>query len=60
MDRGPDQGYLPKTAKSLLISDNLEEKEVARQEFERSVLNLKYVDGRRYLGAYLGASEELE
>ena len=44
MEQGMYQGYLPETAKSLFISENTEDKEAARQEFERSGLNINYVD----------------
>ena len=47
MDQGPDRGYFPKTTKSLFISDNLEDKEAARQEFEWAGLNLNYTYGSR-------------
>ena len=60
MDRGEVQGYLYELAKSLFIADNLEEKEVARQEFEQAGLNINDVDGSRCLGAFLGTKEELE
>ena len=60
MDRGPDKGYLLDPEKSLFIVENSEKKEAAKREFERAVLNLNYVDGGRYLGAYFGTREELE
>ena len=47
-------------AKSLFIAENPEEEEVARQEFERSDLNLNNLDGSRYLGAFLGTTDEIE
>ena len=31
MERGPDRGYLPKTAKSLFISDTTGQEEAARR-----------------------------
>ena len=40
MDQGPDRGYFPEPAKSLFISDNLEDEEAERQEFERTGSNL--------------------
>ena len=46
-------------AKSIFIVDNPEGKDAAKREFERAGLNLNYVDGGRYLGAYLGPREEL-
>ena len=33
MKRGPDQGYLPKTSKSLFFSDTPEQEEAAKREF---------------------------
>ena len=45
LDRGPDQGYFPMTAKLLFISDNSE--------------NLTYVGETQYMGAYWGPREEL-
>ena len=44
----------------LLISDNSEDEDAVRREFKRASLYLKYVDGSRYPGAYLGPREELE
>ena len=58
MEWGPDRRYFPDPAKSLFIADNPEDKEAERQELERSGLNLNYVDGRQYLGTYLGPREE--
>ena len=60
MDRGADWGYFPNPNKSIFISGNLEEKEVARRELKRVGLHLTYLDGSRYLGSYLGPREELE
>ena len=60
MDQGPDRGYFPDTAKYLFIEDNPEDKEAAKREFEQAELNINYVYGGCYLGAYLGTREELE
>ena len=60
MDQGPDRGFFPKLAKSLFIADNPEDKEVVKMELERAYLNLNYVYGGRYMGAYWGPREELE
>ena len=60
MEHGADRGYFSEPAKSLFIADNLEVKEAANREFERAGLNLNYIDGGRYMGAYLGPREELE
>ena len=54
MDRGRYRGYLPEPAKSILISNNLGEKEAAKRELKWVGLHITYVDGRRYLGGYLG------
>ena len=53
MKRGQDQGYLPELAKSLFISDTPGQEEAAKREFAMEGLDLKFVSGRRYLGAYL-------
>ena len=55
MDRGADQGYFPKPDKSIFIADNPEEKEAAKREFDREGLNINYVDGGHYMGAYFGS-----
>ena len=60
IDRGLERGYFPKPAKSIFIANNPEKMEAAKREFERVGLHLNYIDGRRYLGAYLGPREELE
>ena len=54
MDRGMDQGKFPKPTKSLFIADNPEEKEAENMQFEQAGLNINYVDGSRYLGAFMG------
>ena len=60
MKRGPNQGYLPKLAKSLLILDTLGQEEAEKWEFAVEVLTLNFVSGSIYLGAYLGPQVELE
>ena len=60
MRRGPDQGYLPDPAKSLFISDTPGQEAAARREFAAEVLNLNFVSGSCYLGAYLGPQAQLE
>ena len=60
MYQGTDRVYLPDTDKFFLIADNPEEKEAKRREFEQAFLNLNYIYGGRYLGAYLGPWEKLE
>ena len=60
MKRGSDWGYLPEPAKSLFISDTPGQEEAAKREFAVEGLNLNFVSGSRYLGAYLGPQVELE
>ena len=52
MDWGPDQGYLPEPDKYIFIPDKPDEKEATKS-------NLNYVDGRRYLWAFLGPNDEI-
>ena len=59
IERGPDQGYFRESAKSLFITNDQEYEEEVRWEFDLTGLNITYVDGRRYLGDYLGPREEL-
>ena len=44
MDRGAGPGLLPQYRQSLFISDNPEEEESARQEFEWTGLHINYGD----------------
>ena len=60
MKRRPDRGYFPETAKSLFISDTPGQEAAAKMEFEKEGLDLNFVSGSRYLGAYLGPHAELE
>ena len=60
MKRGPEQGYFPEPAKSLLISDTPEKEEATKREFAKEGLVLNFTRGSRYLGAYLGPQKELE
>ena len=60
MERGPDRGYLPDTAKSLFILDTSGQEEAARREFSVEGIVLNFVSGSKYLGAYLSPQEELE
>ena len=60
MERGLDWEYFLEPSKSLFIDNKPEEKEVVRQEFEQVGLNINYIYGIQYLGAYLGAREELK
>ena len=60
MDQRAEQGYFPAPAKWLFIADKPEEEDMTRQEFEWAGLNISYVDGSRYLGAFLRPREELD
>ena len=60
MERGPDQGYFPKPAKSILILDTPGQEEAARREFSAEGIVLNFVIGSRYLGDYIGPQEDLE
>ena len=60
MKRGPEQGYFPKPAKSLFISDSPGQEEAEKRDFTKDGLVLNYVSRNRYLGAYLGPQAELE
>ena len=60
MKRGPDRGYFLKPAKSLFISDTPRQEEAAKRKFVMEGLDLNFVSGSRYLGAYLGPRDELE
>ena len=59
MRRGTDRGYLPELSKSLFISDTPGGKEAAKRGFAKEGIDLNFVSGSRYLGAYLGPQEEL-
>ena len=43
MEMGPDRRYLPKPAKSLFITDLLDQEEEAKREFAEEGLNLNFV-----------------
>ena len=60
MKRGTDQGYFPKTARSLFILDTHGQEEAARRKFVVEGIQLNFVSGSRYIGSYLGPYEELE
>ena len=59
LERKPDRGYFPKPAKSLFILDTPRQEEAVTQEFVADGLELNFVSGSRYLGAYLRPQEEL-
>ena len=52
--RGMDRGYFPEPAKSLFIPNTPWQEEVVKREFAAEGLELNFVSGSRYLGAYLG------
>ena len=60
MERRPDQVYLLNLAKYLFISDTPGQEKATRREFSAEGVELNFVSGSRYLGAYLGPQEELE
>ena len=53
MGRGLERGYLPKPYKSILFSDTPGQEEAENREFAAEGLELNFVRGSRYLGAYL-------
>ena len=53
VERGRDQRYIPKPARSLIISDTLGQEEAAKREFAKEGLCLYFVSGSRYLGSYI-------
>ena len=57
--KGSGQGYFPEPYKSLFISNTPGQEEATRREFAAEGLELNFVSGSRYLGAYLGLQEEL-
>ena len=54
MERVPDQRHFPELSKSLFILDTPGKEEAAKREFAMEGLDLNFVSGSRYLGAYLG------
>ena len=60
MKRGLDRGYFPEPAKSLFILDTPGQEETAKKEFAVEGLDLNFVSGSRYLGAYIVLQEDLE
>ena len=59
-EEGPDRGYFPETAKYLFISDTPGQEEAANRGFDLEGLDLNFISGSRYLGAYLGPRDHLE
>ena len=60
MKRGEDRRYFPDPAKSLCISDTPGQEEAEKREFVKEGLDLNFISGSRYLGAYLGPRDQLE
>ena len=60
MKRGPDREYSTEPDKSLFISDTLGQEAAAKREFVKEGLDLNFISGSRYLGAYLGPQDQLE
>ena len=60
MDRGIDRGYFHEPDNSLFILDTPGQEEASKRYFEVEVLEINFVGGGRYLGAYIGPQEELE
>ena len=60
MERRSNQGYFPQPTKSCFIADFMEQEEAAKRKFVAEGLEINFVGGRWYLGAYLGPQEELE
>ena len=59
MKRRTDRAYFPEPAKYLFISDTPGQEEAAKRGFAVESLNLNFVSGSRYLGAYLDPQAEL-
>ena len=60
MKRGPDRGYFPEPDKSLFISDTPGQEEAEKREFAKEGLDLHFIQGSRYSGAYLGLRDQLK
>ena len=60
MEKGLEQGYFPGPAKSLFILDVPGQEEAAKKIISIRGVVLNFVNGSRYLGAYLGPQEDLE
>jgi hypothetical protein len=57
--RGPKYGYFPEPAKCIYIC-KAEDEPIAREEFERLGLHIKYSRGERYLGGFVGSGKKKE
>ena len=60
MKRRPDRGYLPEPAKYLFILDTMAQEEAAKRKFDLEGIDLNFISGSRYLGAYIGPQDQLE
>ena len=54
MDRGPYRGSFPDPYKPIFIADLPDQEEAKKREFTVEGLDLNFVGGSWYLGAYLG------
>lgn len=59
VEHGPKYGYFPKPEKSFHVCKE-EDEEVAKAEFQRLDLDLRFVRGSRYLGGHVGSKESKE
>ena len=60
MKRGTDRGYFPEPAKYLFVTDTPGQEEVAKRKFDVEGLDLNFISGSRYIGAYIGPRDQLE
>ena len=60
MKRGEDRRYFPEPAKSVFILETRGQEEAEKREFVKEELDLNFISGSRYLGAYLGPRDQLE
>ena len=60
MKRGLDRGYFPELGNAFFISDTPGQEDSTKREFAAEGLILNFFSGSQYLGAYLGAQDQLE
>ena len=60
MDGGSYLGYFPDSSRSLFTMDIPRQEEAYKREFASEGLDLYFVGGSWYLGAYLGLRKELD
>ena len=60
MERGADRGYFSEPARIIFIVDSPDKEEAVKREFAAEGLDLTFIGGSTYLGAYLTPQEELE